>query len=301
MLKRLPLSLVLAGIAALSQMATPARQALACSMCQCGDPSYRLMGDAFFASQPWRFSLDLDRYGKDQAAESDPALRETERERRLTLAAAWNPRPGLRLVGRLPLTARAIESGAERQTLTGLGDPDLFAHLRVAGDARRWLAVMAGVRTAWGQNERRVDGVRADEHLQPGTGAVAGSAGLAAAVDFGGGRHLFASAMGRTSGTNAHGYRYGDAVMATLAAQRDLGAHTAGVLQLDARSAGPDHEHGAAIENSGGDVLYVAPRVQFAASERLVLKLGVQVPIAQRLRGDQVERTNLLGGVSIAF
>jgi hypothetical protein len=275
--------------------------ALGCSMCQCGDPAYRIAGDAFFASRPWRVSLDVDRYGKDQPAEADPALRERESETRVTVAAAWMPRPWLRVVGRLPLTSRVITAGDERQSLAGLADPDVTAHLRLAGDTRRWLAFMAGVRAPWGQNTRVVDGVRADEHLQPGTGATAGIAGLAASADLGAGRHVYASVSGRTADTNASGYRYGDVLLGTLAAQRDLGPRAAGVIELDARTARVDRQDGADVENSGGTVAYVTPRIQFSLGGPAVLKLGVQVPLAQDLIGDQHEHTNLLGGLTIVF
>ena len=275
--------------------------ARACSMCQCGDPAYRIAGDAFFTSRPWRVSLDVDRYGKDQPAEADPALRENEREARFTLAAAWMPRPWLRVLARVPATSRRITAGAETQSLSGLADPDFMVHVRAAGNARRWMAVMAGVRAPWGQNERQLDGVRADEHLQPGTGATGGFAGVAAAADLGAGRHLFGSVMGRTSGTNASGYRYGNVAMLTMAAQRDLGPRAAGVLEVDARSARHDVQDGVNVESTGGEVAYVTPRLQFAVAGPAVIKLGVQVPFAQRLDGGQREHTNILGGLTILF
>jgi hypothetical protein len=290
-------------VLALAALVLPfaARPAGACSMCQCGDPTYRIAGDAVFASRPWRTSLEVDRYAKDQVAEADPALRENEREARVTLAVAWMPAPWLRVLGRVPVTSRRIAAGDESASLTGLADPDLIAHVRVAGDARQWFAVMGGVRAPWGQNDRTVGGERAEEHLQPGTGAAAGTAGVAGALDLGEGRHLYGSIMGRWAGTNASGYRYGDVGMVTLAAQRDLGPRAAGVIELDARTARPDHSDGLEAANTGGEVAYVTPRLQFGIGGPAVLKLGVQVPFAQRLCGDQREHANVLAGLTFVF
>jgi hypothetical protein len=48
-------------------------------------------------------------------------------------------------------------------------------------------------------------------------------------------------------------------------------------------------------------VLYVTPRVIAKIQNRLFLRLGVQIPVAERLYGIQNEKVNLLLGVTSRF
>jgi hypothetical protein len=73
------------------------------------------------------------------------------------------------------------------------------------------------------------------------------------------------------------------------------------VLELNARDARADREAGEPAANTGGSVLYVTPRLQWQATPSLVLRLGVQLPVAQRLHGDQQERANLVTGLTLAY
>ncbi|MFI5371363.1 MAG: hypothetical protein ACHQ52_07365, partial [Candidatus Eisenbacteria bacterium] len=158
-----------------------------------------------------------------------------------------------------------------------------------------------GVRAPWGQNERTIDGVRADEHLQPGTGAASLWAGTSGSLRLGTREHAYGSVLARWNGTNDHGYHYGNAAFVNLAYQRDVAPRLAGVLELNARDARFDQVDGVQEANTGGSVLYVAPRVQWQMNETLVLRLGVQVPVAQRMIGDQRERANLITGITLAY
>jgi hypothetical protein len=160
---------------------------------------------------------------------------------------------------------------------------------------------MLGVRAPWGESERMLGGERAEEHLQPGTGAASLWAGASGAVRTGTRDHVYASLMGRWNGTNRHGYRYGDVAFANVAYQHELATYVAGVLELNARDARADREAGELAANTGGSVLYVTPRLQWQVTPSLVLRLGVQLPVAQRLRGDQQERANLVTGLTLAY
>jgi hypothetical protein len=292
---------LLVAVAVFVGLAATSSSARACSMCQCGDPSYRLIGEEFFTATPWRMGLDIDHGGKDTAGE-EVGTRETELETRLTLSGAWTPRPGLRLVGRLPFVNRSIESVDGTQTMFGVSDPELFVHAQVTpARSRNWAALMVGARAPWGQNDRTLNGVRADEHLQPGTGAGSIWAGASGSLRLGTREHLYSSVMARWNGTNRHGYRYGDAMFLNVAYQHDLVPRVAGVLEANARDARFDRVDGVQEPNTGGSVLYLAPRVQWQMNETLVLRFGVQVPVAQRMIGDQRERANLITGITLAY
>ena len=278
----------------------PAR---ACSMCHCSDPVYRLAENQF-GQRTIRLSLEMDRYEKDQVWDENPNGRETEKENRATLAGAWSPTPSLRLVARVPFASRTITNPDGSSFMHGPSDPDLnaqYAFFRSAAGRPQWMAVTAGIKSAWGQNDRELDGVRADEHLQPGSGALAYSAGLAYSFDQSRVSHWYASAGGRWNGRNSSGYRYGDGMTAVSAYQRDFSNWLSAAGELNFRVTERDDNAGALDPNTGGSVLYLTPRVNLAMGGAMGLRLGVQIPVMQNLFGDQNEHTNLLTGLVYAF
>src|SRR5439155_21521671 len=103
-----------------------------CSLCQCGDPTFALMGSQLFVPRTWHFGLSADRYSKDQVAEDDPGTREKEVENRVTLSASRTFGDRLTLVARLPFADRAITTPSDHATLSGMSDPELVAHYRLS-------------------------------------------------------------------------------------------------------------------------------------------------------------------------
>jgi len=294
----------LALLAAVSATVVLSGAALACSMCQCGDPTYRLLGDNLFGDRAWRLSADFDHLSKDQIAEDFPSGREYESAYVLTAAASWAPLPRLRFVARLPFTSRAITDPAGTETMLGVSDPDLFAHVNLfqrSGGISDWMALMVGVKTGWGQNERTIDGERADEHLQPGSGATSLLTGLSYSIAPNSASHWYASAMARWNGTNAHDYRYGNMVAANLSYQHALMAYATGTAELNVRTSQKDLRSGGADPNTGGTVLYVTPKTSIRLTSTAALKLGVQIPVVQQLFGDQREHVNLQTGITVTY
>ena len=290
----------LAALAAVAVFALSPAPAAACSLCHCGDPTYALVGSQIFVPQSFRLGLDVDRYAKDQISADDPSLREEEVEKRVTLSAAYSLHRRLTLVARLPFSDRTITSGAEPQSLSGFSDPELIAHVRVLPFTQgSWLSLTAGVRPGWGQNERRIDGARAEEHLQPGTGAFGVNAGLSfsrLALD----GSIFGSVNARLNGRNSNGYHYGNGVLANLAYEHAFNKRVNGVLELNFRNVARDEETmGAKDPNTGGSVLYLSPRVLLKLGRDLYLRFGVQLPLAKGLHGDQDEKVNVQAGLTI--
>ena len=275
--------------------------ARACSLCRCDDPATSITGNSLFVVRSWRASFETEVFRKDQAGEDDPSLRERETETRYTLSGTWTPIAHLSLVGRLPWSARRIDSGAELQRRSGLGDPELLANWRVyqqQGVAHPlWVTVQAGARAPWGPNDLEANGVRLDEHLQPGTGAAGGVAALSLFTRVGERDVAYATTTARVNGTNRHGYRYGDAWISTVAWQRELRPSAQAGLELTWRDAGSDRESDQLVSATGGRVLYLTPRAQLHVAPRVALRLGVQAPIARDLHGDQRELTNFQSSV----
>ncbi len=281
------------------------RAAEPCSLCQCGDPAFAFMGSQLFVPRTWHLGLSADRYAKDQVAEDDPGTREKEVENRLTLSASRTFGDRLTLVARLPFAERTITTSSEEQSLSGLSDPELFAHYRLSAfRPGTWLSASLGLRPGWGRHDAVVDGVRAEQHLQPGTGAMGVEPGLSFSHLIGDTHPgtVFGSAFGRFNGRNDVGYHYGNAVIANLGYERRVGGRLDAVLETNFRYAAKDEPApGDKDPNTGGSMLYLAPRVVVKLDRTLFLRLGVQVPIVKDLYGDQDEKVNVFTGLTVRF
>jgi hypothetical protein len=274
-------------------------------MCRCGDAAFTLVGSQVFVPGAWHFGLDADRYAKDQISEDVPGAREKEDENRVTFSLTRTVNKRFTLISRVPFSNRTITMSGERATMSGLSDPELFVHYRAyAFGPGSWLALSLGLRPGLGQNERLRDGVRAEEHLQPGTGALGleGGASFSRVVGVGDTASVFGSVLGRTNGRNDAGYRYGRVMLANVGYERKLGGRFNAILESNYRLAAMDEPAvGETDDNTGGSVLYLSPRLLFKITSTLFLRAGVQVPIVKSLKGDQDEKVNVLSGVTVRF
>ncbi len=293
----------------------PAR---ACSICRCGDPAFAALGPDVFGAHAWRVALDGDRFDKENAV-SDPdgtvVGHDAEVEERLTLTAAYTWNETVSVVARVPYSRRRLvetdfEEGAAESTRTsGLSDPEVQVHVRVwasplTGLGRRsWVSLVAGVKTPWGRNDLARDGARLDEHAQPGTGSTDLVAGAAAVHVLGLRDTLLASVQARRTGTNDAGYRYGNVLLANLGWEHKFGPRLDGVVELNWRHAARDvvDEGGTEDANTGGSLLYVQPRLSVTLGAGFVARVAALVPVAQRLNGDQTERTIWSAGITRVF
>jgi len=274
-------------------------------MCHCGDPAFTLLGSQIFVPNVWHVGFGLDRFDKDQVAEDDPATREEEVENRFTFSVSRTFGQRLTLVGRVPVSQRTITTVDGEDSATGLSDPELLAHYRlVAPKEGTWLSLSLGLRSGWGQNNVQRSGERAEEHLQPGTGAAGISPGLSFSRVVGEARSgsIFGSVLGRFNGRNDAGYHYGDAFLGNLGYERRLGDRFNAVLEANFRWAAKDEPAvGEEDPNTGGSVLYVSPTVLLRVEQSLFLRFGVQIPVVKSLYGDQDEKVNLLTGFVFRF
>jgi len=288
-------------------------KALACSICRCGDPTFNAMGRAGFNARGFRLALDWERFDKD---EGNPAeQREAQVENRFTGLVSYGFSERFILTARAPLSVRNLETtvpGVEPETVhtSGLSDPEIYGQLtlwtsRLTGAVgrRTSLSLVAGVKTPWGTNDLNQEGVRVDEHAQPGTGStdVFGSLALLYLIDAK--SALFVSTGYRNTGENAVGYRYGSSFIANLAYEHKLGSRLDGVLELNFRDAKKDRIDvtGAQDEDTGGSLLYLTPRLLVHLGHGLVLRASAQIPALKDLNGYQKERAVANVGLTYLF
>ncbi len=300
------------SLVALAVAATVSSPTLACSICRCGDPTFNALGHEGVAQTGLRLALDWDEVEKTQGAADE---RESIRERRTTLLAAYGLSDRIGLYVRIPYSERDLtetEDGEPEHTHgSGLADPELYGQLRLwasrfEGDVgvRAQLFAVAGVKTNWGENDLSRDGERLDEHVQPGTGSTDWFAGLFGSYQLNPSSALFYSGQYRHTGRNDAGYQYGRISLLNVAYEHKLGARWDAVLEANYRYAGHDETDasGAIDPDTGGTMLYVTPRILFDVGDGWVLRVSGQIPLSQSgLYGEQHEDPVLNLGITKLF
>jgi len=271
---------------------------LACSQCMCGTP---FPAGVFGGVVPTHVTYGLeDRYlSKSNALDEGPGT-EDEREHQLAAFGLWRPHSRFALLGRLPyafkeLTTRPDGEASSLERAHGFADAELLAMFGVTqtNDTHPMaLGAVAGFHAPTGANDvENENGERLDAHLQPGTGAWGGTAGLNLAVASAPGSWE-ASVVGRVNGTNAHGYRYGNVVLYNAGFTSRVRSGLRLILQLNGRSAARDQLEGGSVgENTGGTVVYASPGVRWVWAPGLGVEAAVQVPAVESLYGIQDEHT----------
>jgi hypothetical protein len=298
----LRLALVVAGLLC------AARPARACSVCGAGDP---LLSSSDPAALDGRLRLQLDgEYLRVEAgSDADPGAIERLTQTSVRLNVAWRALDDLALSVTLPVVTKTVERvGAGVSTrvssATGLGDAELAARwvvwrgVNLGAGRTVEAAVSAGSSLPTGPNDLQANGSRIDEHGQPGSGSFGPFAGVHAS--FRQGRWVsFASVSGRVRPENGNGYTYGPALLWSLHAQHFLLPRLALDLGLDGRWAGSDREGGAAVADTGGTVLSVAPGLYVRLGQGPWLFVRGQLPVLHQLRGTQEVLPSAVMGIQV--
>jgi hypothetical protein len=293
------------AVAILSLMAG-APEARACSECLCGTP---FPADVLGGVVPMELRYGFeDRYlSKSNALEAE-AGNEREREHRVAGFLLWRATNRVALLGRLPynlkeVTETPLGEAAVTQRARGIGDAEVLALLGLTrGSATLPLVtglVLGGTAPTGSNDLRNGSGERLDIHLQPGSGAWSGTAGLHLALATRGGA-LGMSVLGRLNGASAHGYRYGNVLLYNFEYSSPSRSGLQWVAEINGRSARRDRfEDGTLGENTGGAVIYAAPGVHWRSGYGLGIDAGVQIPVMESLFGQQEEHTTGRLAVSI--
>ena len=313
--------------------------ALACSICRCGDPTFNAFGPDIYTAGQFRLAVDWDRFDKENGtSESGTGMmtarrtassrrfsprdaaeitgNDAEVENRVTATLSYSFGEQVTAVARIPwsfrhLTSTDFISGDSTTTVTnGLSDPEIYALVKLWASPfeaevgrRSWVSFVAGVKTPWGRNDLSDVSGRLDEHAQPGTGSTDVFGGLSAAFLVDRLSSLFGSVQYRRTGTNSSDYKYGNVTLANLAYERKLGKVLDAVVELNYRHSQMDRiaSDGTTDPNTGGDILYLSPRVILDLGGGLVGRVGVQIPIVKSAYGDQTERAVVGAGLTYIF
>ncbi len=288
------------------------RPSLSCSMCRCGDATFNALGTDIFSAGAFRIAVDWDRMEKSQGPPGD---NETEVQNGITATVSYSFADRVNLVTRVPYSFKTMTMAGDKMSdvtrTNGLSDPEFFAWIRlwasdlVPGVGRRaWVSAQVGVKTPWGQDDLTgPDGVRLDQHAQPGTGSTDVFAGLGGFYLVDPTSTLFGSMQYRWTGTNPYGYQYGRIFLANLAFERKLGSRVDAILELNYRWAGEDtvDSSGEKDPDTGGAILYVTPRVLVSLGGGFVARAAVLIPTFKSLNGYQTENVVVNAGLTLLF
>jgi hypothetical protein len=283
------------------------RAAAACSMCRCSDPVFSALGEGLYSYGGFQVALDWTRLDQSQGA--GPEFEEQVRNSLVaTISYGWRER--LTFVAQVPYTFNHLTEDGEVETADGMGDPAFYMYVRLwssqfsGGLGRRaWISAFVGVKTPWGKNDVTADGERLDEHVQPGTGATNLSGGLSGLYLLDEKSSLYASAAYTGTGRNDFGYKYGDNVQANLVYERKLTDWLDGVFEINFLDAKRDQIDALGVPDpdTGGQTLYLTPRVGVKIVRGLVARAAVQIPVWEHLNGIQDIKPAFTAGLTYVF
>lgn len=206
--------------------------------------------------------------------------------------------------------------GVPSETTSGLGDLVVSVKHRfyrwVGPWADRHAAVEVGLKLPTGGTDRPVGPglpVSLRSRLQPGTGSMDGLVDIV--YQQARRRFVFAADVGYRYNTEGdEGYRRGNEAQVNMSVNyvlfpRDYtrpGHEVFAVLEGTLLNAGKDRLHGAILTGTDRTGFFLAPGVQYVATERLFLDLSLQVPVWEDTdRGELASRWNLLAQARYAF
>ncbi len=205
--------------------------------------------------------------------------------------------PRLTAFTTLPLLARRrVETGSSSErTSPAIGDLTLLGRYTVLADdyaplSTRRAAVIAGVKLPTG----------AERFGTPSYDPILGVVGTWAAK-----RHELDVDFLYTVGTKRRDFEAANRLRYNLAYRYRLWPRRFGrrlrqvsaLLELNGRWAAHTRRDGSTIRDSGGQVVFLSPGLQYVTS-RLIVEASLQLPVSQSLNGSQVE-TDFVGVLSV--
>ena len=270
---------------------TASSTARACASCGCGDPTITGMGVEKPYKNRVRLSLE-ERFGGHTAGTGDES--DATWTLRSSLFASWSPDSRFTVLAMAPLVATWIQTRSQPwQNATGLGDAEVSGRGVMFRDRsfspRHLLSGLIGLKIPTGPRLHDDAGYPFAEDDQPGSGSWDPFAGLSYGY-FGEKISVFSSGSYRYTTTGRRGYKHGQSVGGTAGVQFQPIGVVALSLAADFRWAAADRLPGGIdAPNTGGAMLALTPAITIAPVERWLIRLAVQIHVADWLYGNQTE------------
>ncbi len=297
------------GVAAFVSMVSIAlaQPVRACSMCRCSDPVFSALGEGLYSYGGFQLALDWNRLNQTEGAGPDF---EAQVRNTVTATIAWGWQDRLTVVAQVPYTFNHLTADGGVETADAVGDPSFFVSMRLWSSRftqglgkRAWIAALVAVKTPWGNNDVTENGVRLDEHVQPGTGATNLTGGLNGLYLLDADSSIYASVAYTGTGRNDFGYKYGNNVQANVVYDRKLTDFLDGLLEVNFLDAKHDQVDAAGLvdPNTGGQSLYLTPRIGVRVVKGLVARAAAQFPVWKNLNGIQDIKPAYTAGLTYVF
>jgi hypothetical protein len=294
------------ALAAAAAILTP-EAARACSMCRCSDPVFNALGQGVYTNVGFHVAVDWLRQDQSQGEGEDF---EHQIRNSLTLTASYSWKERLLFVAQVPYVW-AHQTGADGvEDAHDFGDPTFYVYGRLwasefsGGLGRRaWLSAIFSVKTPWGENDAEEDGERLDEHVQPGTGATNLAGGLSFLYLFDADSSIYFSSLYTGTGRNGVGYKYGNNVQVNAVYDRRLTDWLDALFEVNFLYAKRDQFDRLGLEdpNTGGNSLYLTPRIAVNVVKGLVARASAQFPVWKDLNGVQEIKPTYSAGLTWVF
>ncbi len=192
---------------------------------------------------------------------------------------------------------------SETDDSKGWGDTLLMGRYRFYNDGESQWAGVLGVIVPTGKTTNKTDnGEILGTHNQPGSGAFTVQGGLAFSGHLSDKMAIDADAIYRVNGQGAKSFRSGNSLQLDAAVSYNHHARVVPVLELNAIFFKKDIENDDTKKNSGGDVVYISPGINWKLTKKIGVYGNFSYPIYQELGGisnDENYRWSL--GASYAF
>jgi hypothetical protein len=284
------------------RLGLPGGRALACASCGCGDPTLTTMGVEIPFRNRVRLALEQrvggHRTGLGPGEEEDVTAR-------TSLLVSYSPARWVTLGAMLPGgggQSSAPGGLSETRRRYGLGDLELLARFLPFRDRsfapRHVAGLLVGLKVPTGPRVSDSSGYPAPDDRQPGTGSWDPIFGAGYSY-FGEDLSVFATINYRLATPGPRATQRGSVLGASVVAQRALGLRLAVALGVDVGYTAADQfPDGAPLPQSGGVVVALTPGLLIQPRTDFLLRLAVQVPVAQAWSGEQHEYpTGILAGV----
>ena len=297
-----------AALIAAAALLAPDRAA-ACSMCRCSDPVFSALGEGLYSYGGFQIAVDWNRLNQTEGAPAGPDF-EAQVRNTLTTTIAYGWQDRLTVVAQIPYTFNHLTTADGVETADAIGDPSFFLSMRLWSSKftqglgkRAWIAALVAVKTPWGNNDVTENGERLDEHVQPGTGATNLTGGLNGLYLIDADSSIYASVAYTGTGRNDFGYKYGNNVQANVVYDRKLTDFLDGLLEVNFLDAKHDQVDAAGVidPNTGGQSLYLTPRIGVSIVKGLVVRASAQFPVWKNLNGIQDIKPAYSAGLTYVF
>ena len=284
-----------------------ARPLSACSMCRCSDPVFSALGEGLYSYGGFQVAVDWNRLNQTEGVGDDF---EAQIRNTLTATIAYGWQDRLTVVAQIPYTFNHLTTADGVETADAIGDPSFFVSARLwsspftQGLGRRaWISSLFAVKTPWGNNDVTENGERLDEHVQPGTGATNLTGGINGLYLIDAASSIYGSVAYTGTGRNKFGYKYGNNVQANVVYDRKLTDFLDGLLEVNFLDAKHDQVDAAGVidPNTGGQSLYLTPRIGVHLVHGLVLRAAAQFPVWKNLNGIQDIKPAYTAGLTYVF